>query len=492
MTVIDLRDKAREQANISAETLLESLTRTLARDFELYGLSLQAVAERLRNPALEGVSDEVRHLGLFDHAATASGYGAIFVLDAQGEAFLDSASLIPRRVNGADRAYFQVQRDRDVGLYVGRPWRTRVSGREMIPLSRRFVYADGAFAGVVVGAIELAHFETVFARLNRNLNLKITVLFEDGAGLPGGQAPAQYPSADPLDARTVAALARSGHVALTAPAAGGEALHIARAVGTLPMRVVVSVPIRTIDAAWRGRAMAIVSIVGTLALALLCLLRLLGRELQRRAAAEAELAVLVLTDALTGIPNRRHFDHALAELERSAPRDRIALAMIDVDRFKAFNDRYGHPAGDQVLRAVGAELALCAAGAGASAYRVGGEEFAILFPDIDAAGALRVAHACRRRIEALALPHALNAGGVVTVSIGLMQAGRHPSATQAEWLKRADAALYEAKHGGRNQVRASGDPDGPADPARRAHSRTTEEPREPISGQAPRAFRAAR
>ncbi len=65
MTVIDLRDKAREQANISAETLLESLTRTLERDFELYGLSLQAVAERLRNPALEGVSDEVRHLGLF-------------------------------------------------------------------------------------------------------------------------------------------------------------------------------------------------------------------------------------------------------------------------------------------------------------------------------------------------------------------------------------------------------------------------------------------
>ncbi len=95
--------------------------------------------------------------------------------------------------------------------------------------------------------------------------------------------------------------------------------------------------------------------------------------------------------------------------------------MIDVDRFKAFNDRYGHPAGDQILRAVGAELALCAARRRGERLSVGGEEFAILFPDIDAAGALRVAHACRRRIEALALPHALNAGGVVTVSIGLMQ-----------------------------------------------------------------------
>lgn len=492
VTVMDLRDKAWEQANIGAETLLESLTRTLARDFELYGLSLQAVAERLRNPILEGVSDEVRHLGLFDHAATASGYGAIFVLDAQGEAFLDSAFPIPRRLNGADRAYFLVQRERDVGLYVGRPWRTRVSGREMIPVSRRFTYADGAFAGVVVGAIELAHFETVFARLNRNLNLRITVLFEDGAGVPGGQAPAQYPSADPLDAGTVAALARSGHVALVAPAAGGETLHIARAVGTLPMRVVVSVPTRTIDAAWRGRAMAIIAIVGTLAIALLCLLRLLGRELQRRGAAEAELAVLVLTDALTGIPNRRHFDHDLSEMERSVPRDRIALAMIDVDRFKAFNDRYGHPAGDEVLRAVGAELALCATAAGASAYRIGGEEFAILLDGLDERGAADLARACRRRIEALALPHALNAGGVVTVSIGLMHAGRHPSATQAEWLKRADAALYEAKHGGRNQVRVSGDPEATAGPARGAHVRVTEGAREPAPNQAPRAFRAAR
>ena len=103
--------------------MLESLTRTLARDFELYDLSLQAVAERLRNPILESVSPEVRHLALFDRAATGSGYGAIFVLDAQGDAFLDSGSLIPRRLNGSDRAYFQIQRDRDVGLYVGRPWR---------------------------------------------------------------------------------------------------------------------------------------------------------------------------------------------------------------------------------------------------------------------------------------------------------------------------------------------------------------------------------
>lgn len=466
VTVTGLRDTAWEQASVGAESLLESLTRTLARDFELYDLSLQAVAERLRNPILESVSPEVRHLALFDRAATASGYGAIFVLDAQGDAFLDSGSLIPRRLNGGDRAYFQMQRDHDAGLYVGRPWRTRVSGREMIPLSRRFSYADGAFAGIVVGAIELAYFEAVFARLNRNLNLKITVLFEDGAATADGQAAAQYPSADPIDNQTIAALGRAENVTLIAPAAGGDVLHIARRVGTLPMRVVVSVPIATINAVWHGRATAIVLIVGTLAIGLLCLLRLLGGELRRRAAVEAELAALALTDALTGIPNRRHFEQMLAEAERRSRGGQFALALIDVDRFKAFNDRYGHPAGDHILKAVGAGLATCAADAGGSAYRIGGEEFAVLLDDVDEARALEVAHTCRRAIEAMALPHTQSPMGIVTVSIGLMHTGRYPLATRAEWLDRADAALYEAKRAGRNQVRATGDVDPSCGPSK--------------------------
>ncbi|MGU3467041.1 diguanylate cyclase domain-containing protein [Methylobacterium sp. C33D] len=463
LAVAGLRKTAWQQANIGAETLLDSLTRTLTRDFELYDLSLQAVADRLRDPILEGVSPQVRHLALFDRAATASGYGAIFVLDAQGDAFIDSGSLVPRRLNGADRVYFQVQRGRDAGLYVGRPWRTRVSGREMIPLSRRFAYADGTFAGVVVGAIELAYFEAVFARLNRNLNLKITVLFDDSQSNGDGQVPVQYPAADPLDRQTLAAIAKAEHISLIAPLAGAEALHLAHRVGTLPMHVVVSVPLSTIASAWHARATAIVLIVGTLALALLCLLQLLRSELQRRAAAEAELAALALTDALTGIPNRRHFDQRLAELERATSRARFALALIDVDRFKAFNDHSGHPAGDRVLKAVGAELELCAAAAGGIAFRVGGEEFAIVLVGVDKARALEVARCCRRSIAALALPHELSPLGIVTVSVGLLYADRQFVATQAEWLSLADAALYEAKRGGRDQVRMIEIIDGRAD-----------------------------
>ncbi|MGH1589625.1 diguanylate cyclase [Methylobacterium phyllosphaerae] len=92
----------------------------------------------------------------------------------------------------------------------------------------------------------------------------------------------------------------------------------------------------------------------------------------------------------------------------------------------------------------------------------------MLLDDVDEARALAVAHTCRRAIEAMALPHAQSPMGIVTVSIGLMHTSRYPSATRAEWLDRADAALYEAKRAGRNQVRATGDVDPSRGPSRLA------------------------
>ncbi|MBX9933599.1 MAG: hypothetical protein K2Y56_19110 [Methylobacterium sp.] len=117
--ILHMRETAWSQAVRSSETLLRSVERTLDRDIELYNLSLQAVVEGLQNPHLEEVSPEVRQLALFDRAATAKGFGSIFVLDQQGQAFLDSESVIPRRLNASERTYFQIHRTRaDVGLLV--------------------------------------------------------------------------------------------------------------------------------------------------------------------------------------------------------------------------------------------------------------------------------------------------------------------------------------------------------------------------------------
>jgi diguanylate cyclase (GGDEF)-like protein len=164
-----------------------------------------------------------------------------------------------------------------------------------------------------------------------------------------------------------------------------------------------------------------------------------------------ELERLSSTDALTGLANRRRFDAALAEEVARAQRHATPLALLlaDVDHFKRFNDRYGHPEGDRALRAVAAVLARSARRPGELIARIGGEEFALLLPHADAATAAAVAARCREAMATLALPHGDSPTAThVTLSLGV--ALRHSHEGGAALLARADAALYAAKAGGRN------------------------------------------
>jgi diguanylate cyclase (GGDEF)-like protein len=130
--------------------------------------------------------------------------------------------------------------------------------------------------------------------------------------------------------------------------------------------------------------------------------------------------------------------------------------MIDVDHFKTYNDRYGHPAGDECLRQVAHLLQRHAKRPGDLVARYGGEEFAMLLVNTDSAGARRVAEEVRVALVAMALPHHGNPAGIVTVSIGLHaeEVGDGPLAG-AVLVDRADHALYAAKAAGRNTVRQS-------------------------------------
>ena len=172
----------------------------------------------------------------------------------------------------------------------------------------------------------------------------------------------------------------------------------------------------------------------------------------------SERASLAMIDGLTGIANRRQLDLVLEREWRRAARGRgpLSLILIDIDRFKSFNDRYGHPSGDACLRQVAAELAAVPRRAADLVARYGGEEFAMVLPDLDAAGAARVAERARQRIEELALPHAAAAAGpVVTISLGV--ATRHPGrgGAVATLVAAADRALYLAKHKGGNSAQAA-------------------------------------
>lgn len=164
------------------------------------------------------------------------------------------------------------------------------------------------------------------------------------------------------------------------------------------------------------------------------------------------LKFLSITDPLTGLHNRREFDARLSlEFSRQQrQRQPLSLLAIDVDYFKAYNDHYGHPAGDLILKELAQILSASISRSGDLAARTGGEEFCILLPDTDAAGALALAERIRSKLKARHLPHvASHIADYLTVSIGIAIAGDE---TIDAFVARADQALYRAKHEGRDRA----------------------------------------
>jgi len=168
-----------------------------------------------------------------------------------------------------------------------------------------------------------------------------------------------------------------------------------------------------------------------------------------------KLETLSITDSLTGIANRRHFDAVLeTEYGRHARSGgELSLIMLDIDHFKAFNDLYGHLKGDDCLRQVGRVLADSAARAADLAARYGGEEFVCILPETDRAGAIMIAEQIRRGIQLLAVPHqGSSVADHVTASLGVVTAECTPDGSAMDILFVADGLLYQAKASGRNRI----------------------------------------
>ncbi|WP_156951958.1 diguanylate cyclase domain-containing protein [Bradyrhizobium sp. WSM1743] len=186
----------------------------------------------------------------------------------------------------------------------------------------------------------------------------------------------------------------------------------------------------------------------------------ISRDMTEHKALEDKLSALAISDGLTSLANRRHFDERLAAEWDRARRDGtpLSLLLIDVDRFKSFNDQYGHQAGDACLRSIARVLAEHARRPPDLAARYGGEEFALLLPNTDAGGCKQVGEQIQQAIQELGILHALNPPSKqVTVSIG---GATHVALTDkadcASLIAAADRALYAAKEGGRNSLVMSG------------------------------------
>ena len=180
--------------------------------------------------------------------------------------------------------------------------------------------------------------------------------------------------------------------------------------------------------------------------------RKVAERTEELAEVNLRLELLAVTDPLTGLPNRRRLSDVLeVEWRRGLRSGRpIALAMIDIDHFKKYNDHYGHQGGDECLRLVARTIQATARITDLVA-RYGGEEFCIVMPETDTEGARLVAERVCQAVADLAEPHAGADTAIVTISVGLTAA--IPAAGLPDQLiKVADQALYEAKRDGRNRV----------------------------------------
>jgi diguanylate cyclase (GGDEF)-like protein/PAS domain S-box-containing protein len=187
-----------------------------------------------------------------------------------------------------------------------------------------------------------------------------------------------------------------------------------------------------------------------------------SRDITQRIAAEEglqaayrKLELLASTDALTGMANRRTFDETLEREWRRATRERtpVALLMMDVDNFKAYNDALGHPAGDECLRRIAQCLGEIVQRPGDLSARYGGEEFVILLPITDEAGALHIARRITEALANLAIPHPANgAADRVTLSLGIASLVPVPGDNPESLVGAADRALYDAKRKGRDRI----------------------------------------
>ena len=188
----------------------------------------------------------------------------------------------------------------------------------------------------------------------------------------------------------------------------------------------------------------------------------ISRDITEHKKLETRLGTLAIEDSLTGLANRRCFDERLKEEWARAYRDRssLALLMIDVDHFKAYNDEYGHPGGDACLRLVARIIAAETRRAGDLAARYGGEEFAMLLPNTDADGCALIGERIRAAIHEASLVHTSNlASGCVTASVGgaTCRPALERTAGVTSLVEAADRALYAAKDAGRDRLMMSGE-----------------------------------
>lgn len=448
--------KSSEQFATNVATLT---AQDILRNVELYDLSLQSVVEGAADPDILYQEPSLRQKILFDRSATAAGLGSIVALDKTGNVVLDSLTTEPAPQNLSDRDYFTAQRDAtyDRGLFFSRPYATKSADDLTVYVSRRINKPDGSFDGLVAGSIGIKYFEGLFNKVSLGDQGSIVLLRSDGILIARNNAIAAKSGTDWRTAPVFEELAKKPRGTLISKRSmdGVPRLYAFQKVGNLPLVISVGIPSDRIFQSWWTKTIVLSAVFAVMAGGVLLLVWLLESELLRRASAERAAEEMARTDGLTKLANRRWFDEMMSRNWARATRESrpLSLLMIDVDHFKIYNDTYGHQEGDRVLAAVASVIASAARRPDDIASRYGGEEFAVLLPNIDQSGAALMAATIAMGVRQLGVEHKGNAHEVVTVSIGVATIVPRGGLGKASLIRNADMALYSAKDAGRNTIR---------------------------------------
>jgi diguanylate cyclase (GGDEF)-like protein len=462
-------------ANNSTINMARALADHAQASFDLVDTILIGIVERVEHAELATEPDRLRSFLVQMVARTPSLQG-LFLFDANGVWVLNSLPGPSPLLNNANPEYFAYHRlHGDKSTRIGAPLRSRSSGAWVIPVSRRLEHADGSFAGVALATVRIDFFRAFYESFGIGANGAIFMAsdrgqfvvrrpFKDnevGADMSGG----------PLFQAWKQRGVNTGSVILVSKVDQVERLVTYRHLVRYPLLIAVALSKQEVLARWRRTAL--VGFTGTLMLltALLLLGTRMIRQLIERDRLQAELRSaktelentnaslqqMALSDGLTGLANRRHFDQRLEAEFRRAMRDQtpIGLVIIDVDYFKKFNDHHGHVEGDACLQMVARAVRAGPRRPGDIAARFGGEEFTVLLPGTDLDGAVAVAEAVRTAVAALNCRHGASPFRSVTVSAGVHALTPALGQPARVLVEAADRALYQAKADGRNRVCAA-------------------------------------